>query len=122
MAGVRTIAVMTVGGVRGAVTLAGVLSIPIALSDGVLRCRAATAIFVASAVILGSLVVVGGRPAAVAARRCSSRSPLGDEERAPRADRHRHCDPHERQHRPALLREAHESVPTHSCLRGARPC
>jgi CPA1 family monovalent cation:H+ antiporter len=41
MAGVRTIAVMTVSGVRGAVTLAGVLSIPVALSNGA-RCRGAT--------------------------------------------------------------------------------
>ena len=57
MAGVRTIAVMTVGGVRGAVTLAGVLSIPVALSDGTPLPGRDTAIFVASAVILGSLIV-----------------------------------------------------------------
>ena len=84
MAGVRTIAVMTVGGVRGAVTLAGVLSIPVALSDGVPLPGRDTAIFVASAVILGSLVVaVVGLPLLLRGVR-SSRSPLGDEN-APRA-------------------------------------
>ncbi|WP_431207061.1 Na+/H+ antiporter [Burkholderia cepacia] len=85
MAGIRTIAVMTVGGVRGAVTLAGVLSIPVALSDGVPLPGRDTAIFVASAVILGSLVVaVIGLPLLLRGVR-SSRSPLGDEERAARA-------------------------------------
>ncbi|MGQ7883105.1 Na+/H+ antiporter, partial [Burkholderia pseudomallei] len=57
MAGLRTIAVMTVGGVRGAITLAGVLSIPVALGDGTPLAGRDTAIFVASGVILGSLVV-----------------------------------------------------------------
>jgi CPA1 family monovalent cation:H+ antiporter len=38
--GVRTVAITTVAGVRGAVTLAGVLSLPVALSDGQ-RCRGA---------------------------------------------------------------------------------
>lgn len=85
MAGVRTIAVMTVGGVRGAVTLAGVLSIPVALSDGAPLPGRDTAIFVASAVILGSLIVaVIGLPLLLRGVR-STRNPLGDEERTARA-------------------------------------
>ncbi|MDC6084872.1 Na+/H+ antiporter [Burkholderia cenocepacia] len=85
MAGVRTIAVMTVGGVRGAVTLAGVLSIPVALSDGAPLPGRDTAIFIASAVILGSLIVaVIGLPLLLRGVR-SSRNPLGDEERIARS-------------------------------------
>ncbi|MBO7888515.1 Na+/H+ antiporter [Burkholderia pseudomallei] len=85
MAGLRTIAVMTVGGVRGAITLAGVLSIPVALGDGTPLAGRDTAIFVASGVILGSLVVAvialplllrGVRP---------MRNPHAEEERAARA-------------------------------------
>ncbi|KAF1028472.1 MAG: Sodium, potassium, lithium and rubidium/H(+) antiporter [Burkholderia plantarii] len=57
MAGFRTIAVMTVGGVRGAVTLAGVLSVPVTLADGTPLAGRDTAIFIASGVILGSLMV-----------------------------------------------------------------
>ena len=85
MAGIRTIAVMTVGGVRGAVTLAGVLSIPVALSDGSPLPGRDTAIFVASAVILGSLIVaVIGLPLLLRGVR-STRNPLADEERTARA-------------------------------------
>ncbi|AHI73098.1 Na+/H+ antiporter [Burkholderia thailandensis] len=85
MAGLRTIAVMTVGGVRGAITLAGVLSVPVALGDGTPLAGRDTAIFVASGVILGSLVVAvialplllrGVRP---------MRNPHAEEERAARA-------------------------------------
>ncbi|CAN0623875.1 Uncharacterized Na(+)/H(+) exchanger YjcE [Burkholderia multivorans] len=85
MAGVRTIAVMTVGGVRGAVTLAGVLSIPVALSDGAPLAGRDTAIFVASGVIVGSLLVaVVGLPLLLRGVR-STRNPLAEEERAARA-------------------------------------
>ncbi|KDB06961.1 Na+/H+ antiporter [Burkholderia sp. lig30] len=85
MAGVRTIAVMTVGGVRGAVTLAGVLSIPVALSDGAPLAGRDTAIFVASGVIVGSLLVaVVGLPMLLRGVR-STRNPLAEEERAARA-------------------------------------
>ncbi|MBJ9692914.1 Na+/H+ antiporter [Burkholderia cenocepacia] len=76
MAGVRTIAVMTVG---------GVLSIPVALSDGAPLPGRDTAIFIASAVILGSLIVaVIGLPLLLRGVR-SSRNPLGDEERTARS-------------------------------------
>ncbi|QVN11805.1 Na+/H+ antiporter [Burkholderia sp. LAS2] len=83
MAGVRTIAVMTVGGVRGAVTLAGVLSIPVALSDGAPLPGRDTAVFIASAVILGSLIVAVIGLLLRGVR--SSRNPLGDEERIARS-------------------------------------
>ncbi|NIE84833.1 Na+/H+ antiporter, partial [Burkholderia sp. Tr-860] len=56
-AGFRTVALMTVGGVRGAITLAGVLSLPVALGDGTPLAGRDTAIFIASGVILGSLLV-----------------------------------------------------------------
>ena len=85
MAGLRTIAVMTVGGVRGAVTLAGVLSIPVALGDGMPLAGRDTAIFIASGVILGSLLVaVIGLPLLLRGVR-STRNPLAEEERAARA-------------------------------------
>lgn len=85
MAGLRTIAVMTVGGVRGAVTLAGVLSIPVALGDGTPLAGRDTAIFIASGVILGSLLVaVIGLPLLLRGVR-STRNPLAEEERAARA-------------------------------------
>ncbi|OJB14355.1 Na+/H+ antiporter [Burkholderia ubonensis] len=85
MAGLHTIAVMTVGGVRGAVTLAGVLSIPVALADGTPLPGRDTAIFVASAVILGSLVfAVIGLPLLLRGVR-STRNPLAEEERAARS-------------------------------------
>ncbi|KWC57388.1 Na+/H+ antiporter [Burkholderia ubonensis] len=85
MAGLRTIAVMTVGGVRGAVTLAGVLSIPVALADGTPLPGRDTAIFVASAVILGSLVfAVIGLPLLLRGVR-STRNPFAEEERAARS-------------------------------------
>lgn len=85
MAGLRTIAVMTVGGVRGAVTLAGVLSIPVAMGDGTPLAGRDTAIFIASGVILGSLLVaVIGLPLLLRGVR-STRNPLAEEERAARA-------------------------------------
>ncbi|WP_126286526.1 Na+/H+ antiporter [Burkholderia stagnalis] len=85
MAGLRTIAVMTVGGVRGAVTLAGVLSIPVALGDGTPLAGRDTAIFIASGVILGSLfVAVAGLPLLLRGVR-STRNPHEEEERSARA-------------------------------------
>lgn len=55
--GLRTVAVTTVAGVRGAVTLAGVLSLPETLPDGAALPGRDLAIFIASGVILVSLVV-----------------------------------------------------------------
>jgi Na+/H+ antiporter len=82
--GVRTIAVMTIGGVRGAVTLAGVLSIPVALDNGMPLAGRDIAIFVASGVILGSLAIaVVGLPLLLRGIRTTP-NPLANEERAAR--------------------------------------
>ncbi|TDN68269.1 Na+/H+ antiporter [Paraburkholderia sp. BL10I2N1] len=55
--GLRTVAIMTVAGVRGAVTLAGALSLPVALPDDQALPGREVAIFIASGVILASLLV-----------------------------------------------------------------
>ncbi|MGH8777439.1 Na+/H+ antiporter [Paraburkholderia sp.] len=55
--GLRTVTVTTVAGVRGAVTLAGVLSLPVTLTDGTALPGRDVAIFIASGVILLSLLV-----------------------------------------------------------------
>jgi CPA1 family monovalent cation:H+ antiporter len=55
--GLRMVAIMTVAGVRGALTLAGVLSIPVALSSGEALPGRDLVIFIASGVILTSLLV-----------------------------------------------------------------
>jgi CPA1 family monovalent cation:H+ antiporter len=55
--GLRTVTIMTVAGVRGALTLAGVLSIPVALSSGEALPGRDLVIFIASGVILTSLLV-----------------------------------------------------------------
>jgi CPA1 family monovalent cation:H+ antiporter len=55
--GLRTATVTTVAGVRGAVTMAGVLSLPEALPNGVPLPGRDLAIFIASGVILTSLLV-----------------------------------------------------------------
>src|SRR6201996_5914572 len=55
--GLRTAAVTTVAGVRGAVTLAGVLSLPEVLPGGAALPGRDLAIFIASGVILASLLV-----------------------------------------------------------------
>ncbi|MPW19541.1 Na+/H+ antiporter [Paraburkholderia sp. CNPSo 3157] len=61
--GLRTVSMTTIAGVRGAVTLAGVLSLPVALSNGQPLPGRDLAIFIASGVILVSLVVaVAGLP------------------------------------------------------------
>ncbi|MEK6424015.1 MAG: Na+/H+ antiporter [Burkholderia gladioli] len=85
MPGFRTIALMTVGGVRGAVTLAGVLSLPVALGSGAPLAGRDTAIFIASGVILGSLLVaVVGLPLLLRGLRTTP-NPHVREERAARA-------------------------------------
>ena len=55
--GLRTVTIMTVAGVRGALTLAGVLSIPVALSSGEPLPGRDLVIVIASGVILTSLLV-----------------------------------------------------------------
>jgi monovalent cation/hydrogen antiporter len=55
--GIRTLALTTIGGVRGAVTLAGVLSLPVTLENGSPLEGRDLAIFIASAVILASLMI-----------------------------------------------------------------
>jgi CPA1 family monovalent cation:H+ antiporter len=55
--GLHTVTIMTVAGVRGALTLAGVLSIPVALSSGEALPGRDLVIFIASGVILTSLLV-----------------------------------------------------------------
>jgi monovalent cation/hydrogen antiporter len=55
--GFRTLAMTTIGGVRGAVTLAGVLSLPVTLDNGTPLEGRDLAIFIASAVILCSLLI-----------------------------------------------------------------
>jgi monovalent cation/hydrogen antiporter len=55
--GLRTVSVTTIAGVRGAVTMAGILSLPVALPNGVPLPGRDLAIFIASGVILLSLLV-----------------------------------------------------------------
>ncbi|KND54813.1 NhaP-type Na+/H+ and K+/H+ antiporter [Candidatus Paraburkholderia kirkii] len=55
--GFRTLALTTIGGVRGVVTLAGVLSLPETLANGAPLDGRDLAIFIASAVILVSLLI-----------------------------------------------------------------
>jgi CPA1 family monovalent cation:H+ antiporter len=82
--GPRTLAVTTIGGVRGAVTLAGVLALPVSLGDGTPLPGRDLAIFIASGAILVSLLVaVVGLPVLLRgfARR---RNPNAAEERIAR--------------------------------------
>ncbi|HTJ92234.1 MAG TPA: Na+/H+ antiporter [Pararobbsia sp.] len=55
--GIRFSVIMTIAGVRGAVTLAGVLSLPIARNDGVPFPGRHIAIFIAAGVILMSILI-----------------------------------------------------------------
>lgn len=55
--GLRIVVLTTVAGVRGAITLAGVLSLPIALPDGTPLPARELAVFIASSVILASLAI-----------------------------------------------------------------
>jgi monovalent cation/hydrogen antiporter len=83
--GLRTVAITTVAGVRGAVTLAGVLSLPVALADGSGLPGRDTAIFIATGVILASLLVaIVGLPLLLRGARRGGVSPHAVEERAAR--------------------------------------
>ncbi|MFC7379560.1 Na+/H+ antiporter [Brevundimonas sp. GCM10030266] len=55
--GLRLTAVMSLAGVRGAITLAGILTVPFALDDGTPMPARTLAIFLAASVIIVSLVV-----------------------------------------------------------------
>ncbi len=57
MRSLRALVLMTIGGVRGAITLAAVLSIPLVLPNGKPVAGRDMAIFIASGVILGTLLV-----------------------------------------------------------------
>lgn len=82
--GARTLAMTTIGGVRGAVTLAGVLALPVTLTDGTPLPGRDVAIFIASGVILASLLVaVVGLPVLLRGER-TSRNPNAAEERIAR--------------------------------------
>lgn len=83
--GLRTVAITTVAGVRGAVTLAGVLSLPVALADGSALPGRDTAIFIATGVILASLLVaIVGLPLLLRSVGRSGVPPHAAEERAAR--------------------------------------
>jgi monovalent cation/hydrogen antiporter len=83
--GLRTVAITTVAGVRGAVTLAGVLSLPVALADGSALPGRDTAIFIATGVILASLLVaIVGLPLLLRGTRRGAVSPHAAEERSAR--------------------------------------
>jgi monovalent cation/hydrogen antiporter len=83
--GLRTVAITTVAGVRGAVTLAGVLSLPVALADGSALPGRDTAIFIATGVILASLLVaIVGLPMLLRGARRGAVPPHAAEERSAR--------------------------------------
>lgn len=83
--GLRTVAITTVAGVRGAVTLAGVLSLPVALADGSELPGRDTAIFIATGVILASLLVaIVGLPRLLRGTRRGAVPPHAAEERSAR--------------------------------------
>jgi CPA1 family monovalent cation:H+ antiporter len=82
--GLRTVAITTIGGVRGAITLAGVLSLPVVLNDGTPLPGRDLAIFIASGAILGSLLIgVVGLPILLRGIK-SNREPHSVEERIAR--------------------------------------
>ncbi len=82
--GLRTAAVTTVAGVRGAVTLAGVLSLPQVMPNGAPLLGRELAIFIAAGVILGSLLIaVVGLPLLLRGLRAGY-DPHAAEERAAR--------------------------------------
>lgn len=83
--GLRTVAITTVAGVRGAVTLAGVLSLPVALADGSPLPGRDSAIFIATGVILASLLVaIVGLPLLLRGVRRGAQGPHAAEERQAR--------------------------------------
>ncbi|QSN61396.1 Na+/H+ antiporter [Caballeronia sp. M1242] len=82
--GLRTLTLTTIGGVRGAVTLAGVLSLPVTLDNGAALAGRDLAIFIASAVILASLLIaVVGLPVVLRGAK-RERNPHAAEERLAR--------------------------------------
>lgn len=82
--GLRTVSITTVAGVRGAVTMAGILSLPESLPNGVPLPGRDLAIFIASGVILVSLLVaVVGLPLLLLGWR-RGRDPHAAEERLAR--------------------------------------
>ena len=82
--GFRTLALTTIGGVRGAVTLAGVLSLPVTLDNGAALAGRDLALFIASAVILASLTIaVFGLPVMLRGAK-GERNPHAAEERMAR--------------------------------------
>ncbi|WP_028217190.1 Na+/H+ antiporter [Paraburkholderia oxyphila] len=84
--GLRTVAITTVAGVRGAVTLAGVLSLPVALNNGAPLPGRDSAIFIASGVILASLLVaIVGLPLLLRGVKRGAHPAHAAEERAARA-------------------------------------
>lgn len=84
--GLRTVAITTVAGVRGAVTLAGVLSLPVALANGTPLPGRDSAIFIASGVILASLLVaIVGLPLLLRGVKRGAHPAHAAEERAARA-------------------------------------
>jgi CPA1 family monovalent cation:H+ antiporter len=83
--GLRTVAIMTFAGVRGAITLAGALSLPVALANGERLPGRDTAIFIASGVILASLLVaIVGLPPLLRGVARGARAPHAAEERKAR--------------------------------------
>ncbi|MBN3854258.1 Na+/H+ antiporter [Paraburkholderia sp. Ac-20340] len=83
--GLRTVAITTVAGVRGAVTLAGVLSLPVALDNGLPLPGRDSAIFIATGVILASLLVaIVGLPLLLRGVRRGGESKHAAEERLAR--------------------------------------
>lgn len=84
--GWRTVGVMTIGGVRGAVTLAGILSLPLVLNDGTPLPGRELAIFIASGTILMSLIIaVVGLPLTLRGVRTENKE-LAEEERYARLE------------------------------------
>ncbi len=84
--GWRTVGVMTIGGVRGAVTLAGILSLPLVLNDGTPVPGRELAIFIASGTILMSLLIgVVGLPLTLRGVATENKE-LAEEERYARAE------------------------------------
>ncbi|MFM0048712.1 Na+/H+ antiporter [Caballeronia grimmiae] len=82
--GIRTLGMTTIGGVRGAVTLAGVLSLPVTLDNDAPLAGRDLAIFIASSVILVSLLVaVVGLPVMLRGTK-RERNPHAAEERMAR--------------------------------------
>ena len=108
----RVIAISTLAGVRGAITLAAALSLPLTLADGTPFPARGVLVFVAAGVILASLVIASiGLPALLRAGRDFEDDPMAREERDARATAAqaaiRALEAHERTH--ADSRESSEA-------------